>query len=276
MRRLPSRGLELWILVCFVLPLQVHAQQSSPTAPTIAYPDNSEGLRQLLNRMLSVAKREDPSELHSMIRETEIPNYRSWFASNFGQEKAEKNWTKPYEQGLAKREEEFQELFNRLAHMDGEFEVEKIDTANRFDLFNGPLDGYTAYWKKPLGPTGEERRNIGDFFFVDGKFRLMSALDISAFREPIKHSVIPAKLVRRVLPIYPAEARDKKIEGTVKLQVTVQKDGSVTVQNVVQGDILLSQAAIDAVRQWRFEPWQFDGQPVEMQQTIELVFSLAN
>lgn len=275
MRCLLPRGSELGILVCFVLPLQVHAQQASPNTAAIAYPNNNGGLRHLLNNMLLVAKRENPSELQSMIRETEIPNYRSWFASNFGQEKAEKNWTKPYEQGLAKREEEFQELFNRLAHMDGEFAVEKIDTANRFDLFNGPLDGYTAYWKQPLGPTGEERRRIGDFFFVDGEFRLAD-LDISAFREPVKHSVVAAKVVKRVPPIYPAEARDKKIEGTVKLRVTVQKDGSVTVQNVVQGDPLLSQAAIDAVRQWRFEPVRFDGQPVDVQQTIEFVFSLAN
>ena len=203
-----------------------------------------------------------------MIRETEIPNYRSWFTSNFGQEKAEKNWAKPYEQGLAKSEEEFQELVNLLTHMDGEFAVEKIDTANRFDLFNGPLDGYTAYWKQ-----GPEKRRIGNFFFVDRGFRLVE-LDISAFREPIKHSLVAAKLVKTVQPEYPVEARKKRIEGTVKLQVTVQKDGSVTVQNVVEGDALLTQAAIDAVRQWRFEPFQLDGKPFDMQWTIDVVFLL--
>lgn len=270
MRRFPLRGLALWIFVCSVSSIQVPAQQSSPAVATIAYPNNSEGLRQLLANMLLASQRKDLSELQSMIRETEMPNYRSWFTSNFGQEKAEKNWAKPYEQGLAKSEEEFQELLKRLAHMDGEFAVEKIDTANRFDLFNGPLDGYTAYWKKLPGP---EMRRIGDFFFVDREFRLVG-LDISAFREPVKHSLVVAKLVKKVQPEYPAEAREKRIEGTVKLQVTVQKDGSVTVQNVVEGDALLSQAAIDAVRQWRFEPFQFDGKPIDVQQTIDVVFSL--
>lgn len=124
-------------------------------------------------------------------------------------------------------------------------------------------------------PYRRGRSTIGDFFFVDGEFRLAD-LDISAFREPVKHSVVAVKVVKRVSPIYPAEAREKKSEGTVKLQVTVQKDGSVTVQNAVQGDPLPSQAAIDAVRQWRFEPFRFDGQPVDVQQKIEFVFSLAD
>ena len=85
---------------------------------------------------------------------------------------------------------------------------------------------------------------------------------------------MPAKLVKKVQPEYSAEAREKRIEGTVKLQVIVGKDGSVTVQNVVEGDPLLSPAAIEAVRQWRYEPWQLNGQPVEMQTTIDVVFSL--
>jgi periplasmic protein TonB len=111
---------------------------------------------------------------------------------------------------------------------------------------------------------------------VDGKFRWFTEGWYDPFQRPAKHSVVPAKLVKRAPRIYPAEARDKRIEGTVKLQVIVRKDGSVTVQNVVQGDALLSQAAIDAVRQWHFEPFQSDGQSVDVHQTIELIFSLAN
>jgi periplasmic protein TonB len=60
----------------------------------------------------------------------------------------------------------------------------------------------------------------------------------------------------------------------VKLQVIVRKDGTVTVQNVVGGDRALSRAAIEAVRQWRYEPWQLNGQPIELQTTIDVVFSL--
>jgi len=158
--------------------------------------------------------------------------------------------------------------------MDGEFDVAKMDTARGYDLFNGPLDGYIASWKKPLALKGEELVRIGDFFFVEGKFRWDSTTQYFPFQKPKTGSIVPAKLVKRVLPIYPAEAREKGIEGTVKLKVIVGKDGSVTVLSVVTGDPLLSPAAIEAVQQWRYEPWQLNGQPIDMDTTIDLVFSL--
>jgi len=67
------------------------------------------------------------------------------------------------------------------------------------------------------------------------------------FQKPKTASIVPAKLVKKIQPDYPAEAQEKKIEGTVKLQVIVRKDGSVTVQNVLEGDPILSPAAIEAV-----------------------------
>ncbi len=136
-------GLAFWIFVSMLLPAPVQPLPSAPANTTVAYPNNSEGLRRLLNTMLVAAKRDDQSELLSIIRETEIPNYQSWFTTNFGQEKGE-SWAEPYGRWLAKHEKEFQELLIQLAHMDGEFAVEKMDTAKRYDLLNGPLDGYLA------------------------------------------------------------------------------------------------------------------------------------
>jgi TonB family protein len=145
-----------------------------------------------------------------------------------------------------------------------------MDTAKRYDLFNGQLDGYIASWKKPLAPKGEELVKIGDFFFVEGNFRW----DSTTLQKPKTGSIVPAKLVKRVMPIYPADAREKGIEGIVKLKVIVQKDGSVRVLGVVEGDPALSPAAVEAVRQWRYEPWQLNGQPIDLDTTIDLVFSL--
>jgi TonB family protein len=273
MRRPSLQGLALWISVNSILAVQVHAQQPSPTAATIAYPNNSEGLRQLLNNMLLAARREDESELQSMIRETEIPNYEIWFTKNFGQEKGE-SWAGPYGRWLAKDEREFQELMVKLAHMDGEFIVEKMDTAKRYDLLNGPLDGYIASWKLPTAPKGKELVTLADFFFIEGKFRCDSTAHYFPFQPPSKHSFIPAKVVKKVQPEYPGEARQNNIQGTVKIQVIIQKDGSVTVQNVVEGDPILAPAAIEAVKQWRYEPTLFDGKPVDIQTTIEVNFTL--
>ena len=81
-------------------------------------------------------------------------------------------------------------------------------------------------------------------------------------------------MVKKVQPEYPAEARQNNIQGTVKIQVIIQKDGSVIVQNFIEGDPILSPAAIEAAKQWRYEPTLFDGKPVDVQTTIEVNFTL--
>ena len=273
MGRSSLRGLALWILVSSVLSSQVHARQSSPAEATITYSNNADGLRQLLNNMLLAAKRGDPSELQSMIREMEIPNYQTWFTSHFGQERGE-SWAEPYGRWLAKDEKEFQQFFEKLAHLEGEFITQSLNSAKTWGSLNGPLDAYRAEWHRADAPKGEDIVHVGDFYFVEGKFRWFTATWYDPFQKPKTASIVPAKLVKKVQPEYPAEAREKGIKGTVKLQVIVRRDGTVTVQNVVEGDPALSPAAIEAVRQWRYEPWRLDGKPIDMQTTIEVTFTL--
>jgi TonB family protein len=273
MKRSSLGWLGFWIFVASALPSPLHARQSMPTVATIAYPNNSEGLRGLLVNMLDVAKKGDKEQLQSLIHQLEIPNYETWFTKNFGQEKGE-SWAEPYGRWLTRNENQFGDLMMKLAHMDGEFVVEKMNTAKRYDLLDGPLDGYITSWRVPASPNGKDLVTIADFFFVEGSFRWDSTAQYFPFQKPNTASIVPAKLLKKVQPEYPAEARQKNIEGTVKLQVIVRKDGTVTVQNVVEGDPALSPAAIEAVRQWRYEPWQLNGQAIEVQTTIDVVFSL--
>jgi len=85
---------------------------------------------------------------------------------------------------------------------------------------------------------------------------------------------VPATLLKKVQPEYPAEAQEKRIEGTVKLHVVLKKDGSVFVQSVAEGDPVLSPAAIEAVRHWRYEPSLLNGQPIDVETAIDVIFSL--
>jgi TonB family protein len=62
------------------------------------------------------------------------------------------------------------------------------------------------------------------------------------------------KIVSRVNPVYPAEAKKDKVEGTVLLDVTVEKSGEVSKVSVVKGPEALREASVAAVRQWRYEP----------------------
>jgi TonB family protein len=64
---------------------------------------------------------------------------------------------------------------------------------------------------------------------------------------------LPRKVKTRVAPMYPALARQMNISGTVKVQVTVAANGSVKSTKLVGGHPLLANAAMDAIRKWRFE-----------------------
>ena len=94
-----------------------------------------------------------------------------------------------------------------------------------------------------------------------------------ALRIAIGGNVQAARLINRVQPVYPEEASKEKISGTVKLHVVIAKDGKVQQIQVVSGHPLLVQAAIDAVRQWQYQPTLLNGQPVEVDTQIDVIFS---
>ncbi len=79
-------------------------------------------------------------------------------------------------------------------------------------------------------------------------------------------------LIHRVEPKYPEEARQKGIQGPVVLEVHIGRDGAIQDVKLVSGQPLLANAAIAAVKQWRFKPDMVQGQPVEMQTRITLNF----
>lgn len=86
----------------------------------------------------------------------------------------------------------------------------------------------------------------------------------------------PPKILQKVQPAYPPEAREKGIQGIVVLQVVVDKTGQAESIHVKSGDPLLAPAAVDAVRQWRWEPTIVGNQPVSVTTKITVNFKLAD
>ncbi len=84
-----------------------------------------------------------------------------------------------------------------------------------------------------------------------------------------------AKLLRKVIPVYPQLAVMARLSGTVHLIGTIGKDGMIEQLQVVSGPPLLVQAAVDAVRQWVYRPTMLNGKPVEVIAPIEVIFSLS-
>jgi periplasmic protein TonB len=83
-----------------------------------------------------------------------------------------------------------------------------------------------------------------------------------------------AKLIRKVMPIYPPLARNVRVSGVVHLIGTIGKDGTIHDLQLIGGHPLLTRAAIDAVAQWVYAPTLLNGQPVEVIAPIEVNFTL--
>ena len=94
-------------------------------------------------------------------------------------------------------------------------------------------------------------------------------------RTRIAARVAEANLIHDVPPQYPTEAGRARIEGAVVLMAVIDKDGTVKDVRVESGLPILAQAAIDAVRQWRYKPYVIDGQPVEVDSRITINFTLS-
>jgi TonB family protein len=91
----------------------------------------------------------------------------------------------------------------------------------------------------------------------------------------VGRDVLPPVVLTRVQPEYTDEARAAKIRGTVIVSATIQKDGTLKVESVVQGlDYGLTDKAIEALEQWTFKPGTRNGQPVDVLLNIEVNFNL--
>ena len=83
-----------------------------------------------------------------------------------------------------------------------------------------------------------------------------------------------AKLTRKVMPVYPPLAKQARITGTVRLNAIISKDGRIQDLQVASGHPLLIPAALEAVRQWIYEPTLLNGEPVEVVTQIDVNFTL--
>jgi TonB family protein len=92
--------------------------------------------------------------------------------------------------------------------------------------------------------------------------------------EPVRVSegVSSGQLVHKVKPVYPPEARHTHVKGTVLLRVLIDEEGRVADLRLISGPKELAPAAVDAVQQWRYRPYLFMGNPVEVETEVSVKF----
>jgi protein TonB len=88
-------------------------------------------------------------------------------------------------------------------------------------------------------------------------------------------NVQQANLIKQPKPIYPPLAKAARVQGTVKFQATISKEGVIENLQLLGGPPLLVKAAQDAVSQWQYKPTLLNGEPTEVITTIDVIFTLS-
>jgi TonB family protein len=104
----------------------------------------------------------------------------------------------------------------------------------------------------------------------------LAAAQVVPQRVRVSESIVQGLMIKKVAPVYPPLARQARIQGTVVLKVQISKSGDVVNLQLVSGHPMLAPSAIEAVKQWKYKPYLLNGDPVEVETTVTVNFSLAD
>ncbi len=282
-------GVVLAIPVILAAPQNDAAQQSTEPKPQAAaitaYPESAEGLKSLLQDWFAAIKAGDTAKSTQYLDSFAIPNHQEWFANTFGPvegARLEAKYTdlqgKPLDwlKKGAEREIKAEKFSVEVSVFDKPPSTQMRLPQAFLAAMVQPTALYHAVTRKEANDNSPDF--LGDFIYVDGGFRFLDLQIMQALSTAppmrVMIGVQRARLINQVQPVYPQEARDQKIQGTVMLHVIISTDGSVHQIQVVSGHPILVQAAIDAVRLWRYQPVLLNGQAVEVDTQINVRFSL--
>lgn len=90
----------------------------------------------------------------------------------------------------------------------------------------------------------------------------------------VSGAIMDGMVTNKVDPVYPAGARSEHLQGPVVLAIRIGRDGTVQDVQPISGPHALCEAAVDAVKQWTYQPYLLKGQPVEVRTTVTVTFQL--
>jgi TonB family protein len=112
--------------------------------------------------------------------------------------------------------------------------------------------------------------------YIQALLAVIMLASLAMAQEPrrVSNEEATQHLTKRVEPQYPPVAETAHIQGTVEIEITITESGSVTNMKAVKGHPVLIQPAMDAVKQWEFQPFVEEGKPVAVRASIHVDFSL--
>jgi TonB family protein len=279
---------------------------TSPPISIPSYPDTAQGLEKLMKEMMKLEKEAKQQELATYAKSLLLPDADKWFKAVFG-DSAGAALASASE--LARNGIEFGTV-ETLATLQKKDLTEV--RAIRFDDSCSPLATPTEYpvllLRQRPEPLYDVRFSDGSkesvwsyFAYVDGAFRFIGSLKKANAGYPFQRTktqpsadrrtdtegeikerirvagnVQQATLIHQEVPVYPPDAKAHGVRGTVVLHAVIAKDGSIRDLDVNDGVCSLSRSAMEAVKKWRYKPTLLNGDPVEVDTTISVVFTLGN
>ena len=281
------------------------------TAPTINYPNTESGLDHLAKDIVNAVKEGNANHAIALTQSMVLPDPAAWYHQTFGEYSGGKEIVAYTNQrlqlpleilGLFKRAIQDGNTSIRVKRFDAD--CDDNDGENTFATLDARITP-TAFYDLRLY-KGVSHFRLWPLAYVDGTFRyvaephpwdyfpstrLAQALPAPgtapAGGEDANNSseapsrirkggnVIAAKLIKRVTPQYPEAARSECLEGTVRLNAVIGKDGSIIRLRVMTGYCSLARASLEGVKNWRYTPTLFQGNPVEVD-TIDVIFAMGH
>ena len=248
-----------------------------------SYPESADGLKKLVEDIFADVRSKDKAKISADISALEIPNHGAWFTQTFGASEGARLEAK-YSELLPGAGKSISEAFDyALKGKRTDISVKVLARQGQtrgltlaiLDAMARPVSVYVVDGKNP---NEKYATAIGDFVYVEGGFRYVDSQvwqELSTappMRIRMGGNVAKANLIHKVDPIYPAEAKASRITGNVMLHVVLGTDGTIMELNLISGDPILSKAALEAVKQWRYKPTLLNGKAVEVESTILVEF----
>lgn len=279
------------VFAILLLPSQSYAQSPAKSG----YAGSADGFRQQLEDLIAAKKSGDDSSFRSQLDALAIPDANNWIAAHFSPVDIAK-LQRDYPLFLAGFQRHLFWVVDNAAHMPGwemtvkpsEFPSPPATTGpeSEIPVPTAPVS-VENFRYGPIHPEDNlERSWVNSFIYIEGRFRYVGGTypfwseGLQQIRRPQAGpltgpiSVRAARVLHKVSPDYPKKARKKHVEGVVRLHAIIGKDGAIRELTVISGDPLLTDAAIKAVRQWRYAPTLLNGEPVEVATTIDVNFTL--
>lgn len=274
-------------------PLKIAAQELRPvlkrqSVPLQGYTDSADDLKTFIQAIFAATKSGDTQKTSRYFSSLIIPDHTAWFLKMFGPAEGPR-LDATYTELLPHVPDEIERQFESALKA-GRTQVvvsllqKPVDPGVKLSRAIAIIDAMSMpaplYSADTTGSKEEYALASGYLVYIDGGFRY---IDSEVFQElstapPLRikmgGNVVASNLLNKVNPAYPVEARQNRIQGSVRLHVIIGTDGLIKDVELIQGHPVFEKAAIDAIRQWRYRPVMLNGKPAEVDTTISVVFSL--